>query len=885
MPTHPTHDAASNPDPINAVTRRTAIKTGTLGVLAGSALLRTPAQQALGANKPTQPFASDWHLLPDRVFIGGDHWANPMEDWVIRSGRAECLSTRGNRNLHLITRVLSGKGEGFAMSVSAQRVEAAASTGCGFRIGIHDAINDPRGNTRWGRGIDAGFRDGRLVLGDQKKPVRARVSLENIDLSLIAEPAVDGNQSVTLSIMLPGSDSPLESLNAVIPADALIGNVALQSSYEPEKRRGNQPAKASRFAFGHWSVTGNNWINREDLCFGPILWTMHTLSDNRNDEGHVLKLSAILAPMHVTTPGTPNNDLGGNRKAELQTKAIDAHDDAYQTIATAQADGDAWTAVFRIPNWDATQAVHYRVLYQEAMADGSSRPHTYDGTIRADPALAGPPRPLVLGALTCQKDYGYPYKPVCDNLLATDPDLLFFSGDQLYEDHGGYGLIRFPADRAILNYLRKLYQHGWSFREAMRDRPTLCLPDDHDVFHGNIWGEGGQQQLEPFDSSSKAGYIQPARMVEAVHRTTCAHHPDFYDPMPIKQGMSVYYGDMVFGRVSFAILGDRQFKSGPHHVDTGSGRADHVHDLDLDPKQMDLPGLQLLGERQEAFLKAWAQDWRKADMKMVLSETVFTNMATHHGKPDGYLVADLDSGGWPQSPRNKAIRLMRKAHALHVNGDQHLTSLTQYGVDQQQDGNWAFCTPAIAAGYPRWWRPDEVGLPFDASIPRPQHNQPNTGAYEDGFGNKVYVQAVGNPALDSGKRLADRYQWAHNKGSGFALIHIDTAERTFGCEAYRFKIKATDGNPSNLFPGWPVKLTQAQQYPLAIHGHLPEQSVQGINKPVVLVYNAENGELVYAIRSTTPSFKPWVFADGTYTVKIGDPDTGVWQTHENQKPK
>ena len=72
-----------------------------------------------------------------------------------------------------------------------------------------------------------------------------------------------------------------------------------------------------------------------------------------------------------------------------------------------------------------------------------------------------------------------------------DPDLVFFSGDQIYENHGGFGIIREPAEPAILNYLRKFYQFGWAFREVMRNCPTLCLPDDHDVFQGNIWGEGG----------------------------------------------------------------------------------------------------------------------------------------------------------------------------------------------------------------------------------------------------------------------------------------------------------------------------------------------------------------------------------------------------------
>src|SRR5690606_16184949 len=138
-------------------------------------------------------------------------------------------------------------------------------------------------------------------------------------------------------------------------------------------------------------------------------------------------------------------------------------------------------------------------------------------------------------------------------------DMLYFSGDQLYENNGGYGIIRDPAEPAILCYLRKFYMFGWAFREAMKDRPTVCIPDDHDVFQGNIWGEGGAQ-MAPGDTSSKGGYREPARMINVVHKTCAGHHPDYFDPTPAKQGISVYFGDMVYGGVGFAILGDRQFK-------------------------------------------------------------------------------------------------------------------------------------------------------------------------------------------------------------------------------------------------------------------------------------------------------------------------------------
>jgi len=394
---------------------------------------------------------------------------------------------------------------------------------------------------------------------------------------------------------------------------------------------------------------------------------------------------------------------------------------------------------------------------------------------------------------------------VSSNVEKMKPDLVFFSGDQIYESHGGFGIIRTPAGPAILNYLRKFYQFGWAFRNTMHSQPTLCLPDDHDVFQGNIWGEGGAP-MKAGDSgaSTKGGYIEPARMVNAVHKTNVAHHPDPYDPSPALQDISVYYGDMVYGNVGFAIIADRQWKSGPEHVNTGAGRADHVVDPDFDTKSLDKPGLVLLGERQEEFLKKWSTDWRGHALKAVLSQTVFSGVATHHGNYDSYLKGDLDSGAWPQTPRNRAIDIMRPSMALHINGDQHLASLSQYGVKQQRDSNWAFCTPAISAGYPRWWRPDECNMPHQN---RPKHGYENTGEYLDGFGNKVYVYSVGNPAIGTDE---NRYKQAHEKGSGFGFITFDTEAKTYHLDCFRFLIDATDGNTSNQFPGWPVTIHQSE---------------------------------------------------------------------------
>jgi hypothetical protein len=37
------------------------------------------------------------------------------------------------------------------------------------------------------------------------------------------------------------------------------------------------------------------------------------------------------------------------------------------------------------------------------------------------------------------------------------------------------------------------------------------------------------------------------------------------------------------------------------------------------------------------------------------------------------------------------------------------------------------------------------------------------------------------------------------------------------------------------------------------------------------VVEERSGEVVYTLRTKTPRFRPWVFAEGSYTVRIGEP--------------
>lgn len=770
-------------------TRRIALKI----FAAATACVGIGKKSLKAQERPTRSSRIDaWDKTPDRVFLGGEFWANPMEDWRVAGGAAECQTGGGDRNIHLLTHQLTNTRGAFAMSVRVARVDSQpVDTGAGFRVGIRSELNEHRSNCFAKNGINAGLVQGRLVLGDESALAEEAGTEIDSELELTLVGTSEGSQYRLELTASNQAGKRLATLTTAVPSEALLGNVALVSNFEPNAANRNstpkQKEQGSRYRFHDWRVGGDALSVTEENRFGPILWSMYSLSDSRSDEGFVMKVSAIVGP------------LGEDDNKEVALHVKRGAD--WTLLGNADLDTDAWVATFRIPNWNEKQATPYKLVYRQRHTTGSEEVFEWSGIIRSNPTG----RPLRLAALTCQNDYGFPYEPVAENVRKLDPDMAYFSGDQLYEGHGGYGLIRDPAGPAILNYLRKYYQFGWSFRHAIKDRPTICIPDDHDVFQGNIWGEGGAKMKDiASGTSSKGGYREPARMVNVVHKTNAAHHPDYYDPTPVKQGISVYYGDMVYGGVSFAILGDRQFKSGPERVETGSGRADHVRDRDFDTSALNQPGLVLLGERQENFLRHWAGDWKGHSMKVLLSQTVFAGVATHHGRFDGYLKADLDSGGWPQTARDRAIDILRQGMPLHINGDQHLTTLVQYGTKSQRDGCWSFCTPAIAAGYPRWWRPDDLDMPHEE---RPEHGLPNTGEFLDGFGNKAYVYAVGNPEVG---RAKNRYDRAHQKGSGFGLVTIDTQAKTYTIESFRFLIDATDGKPSNQFPGWPVTIQQRE---------------------------------------------------------------------------
>ena len=503
------------------------------------------------------------------------------------------------------------------------------------------------------------------------------------------------------------------------------------------------------------TIATNDWWNRaknpiidvdiprnEVIAFG-----MYTVANN------TVKMTAQFFPLYPD---------------ETRTVRLEIKDDnQWKEIQQQQINDIGWSALFRIENWDTSKDVAYRLRH------GASA--QFEGIIRKDPIDK---KEIKLAAFSCNsnKDRGDRANYI-RNVSHQDPDLLFFAGDQSY-DHKEH-------TAAWLKF-------GIQFRELFRTRPCITIPDDHDIGQGNIWGEYGKKASS--QAGNDGGYFFHPEYVKMVERCQTAHLPDPFDPSPIQQGIGVYYTNLIVGGIDFAILEDRKFKSGPKGKIPQQGpRPDHIRNPKYDPASVDVEGLELLGERQLTFLEQWGQEKEGIQMKAVLSQTGFCGGAHLHGKKENRLHADLDSNGWPQTGRNKALRAIKKANAVHIGGDQHLATVIHHGVDQFEDGPWAFIVPALVNNYySRWWWPED-----EKAGKNNNDMLPWTGQYLDGFNNKITMQAYVNPESPS-------------SGSGYGLIRFDkTANRiTFECWPKEEDVSKVG---AKQFTGWPIAIDMSNK--------------------------------------------------------------------------
>jgi alkaline phosphatase D len=730
-----------------------------------------------------------------RPWLGPDFWPNRLQDWRLAEGRIESVAPAGwgtLRTVAVLTRQLHADRPARLRVRTGTLASGAGFSG--FLVGAGAGALDPRaaalvqGPSGDGGGLLCVYEaDGRVSFRehtDETRPfafapleatvtesaARPRGLDEDVTLELDVEPRRGGALRLRLAARDTRTGAPLAeaTLDDVAP-ELVRGGLALVGSED-------RTARGARFWFSDLHASGPGVTVHRDRALGPIVGTLFSVS------GPVLKLTAQLVPLGPTDPREVWLDVRSRRGP-------------WRTVARAAVrEGSA--ALLRVDDWDASREWEYRVVYPSAPRAA------YHGTIPAEPK----DRPLVIGTINCIKathrslsqasnpdprlpgerrlglhtaaNIYFPHADLAANLAAQRPDLLVVLGDQLYENSP---TAEDTSPGPELDFLSKYLLWLWSFRDLTRRIPSVVLVDDHDVFQGNLWGHGGAPA--PDRDQNKGGYANEPAWVNMVQRVQSGHDPDAYDPTPVAQGIEVYYGTFAYGGVSFAILEDRKFKN----TDADDGDGDPV------PAE-----LELLGERQEAFLAAWAS-MHPGLPKVALTQTTFACFQTDEA---GAARRDLDSNGWPASGRNRAVRLLADARAVILSGDQHLGAVVRHGIDGVDDGPVQFASPGGGTSFQRWFEPAEQ-LPNGTG-------HPHTGDFTDGYGNRLRVLAVANPNVTfaeyrtgyaTGQGLGDR----ELKREGYGIARVDPKAREFVLECWPWDVDPRATGAAQ-FAGWPVRV-------------------------------------------------------------------------------
>ncbi|MFT6573254.1 MAG: phosphodiesterase/alkaline phosphatase D-like protein [Akkermansiaceae bacterium] len=810
------------------------------------------------ATSPTGDFSHDWNATPDQVWPGPGYWGNRLHDWEVRNNRVNCiLGSRDRRTLHKVDTTLRGNGQNFSLSARTGLHDGTNSSAArsGFLLGAGPGL-DWRGallvHDGLGRdfGIFVGLRgDGAAIIEDLTAGTTNALALgtapaafptdARLNLTATYLP-ISGKYQLALSALSP-NNTLLSTATAEVASAQLLGSLGLLS---------HKGSNEARFWFDDFSGTGPA-LNPEPDRHLAILGAMYTLSRQ------TLKLTAQLPPLDLaSTPPVTLETRDGDTWNEIASTAIDKTDSL-----------SSYTATFKIPAWDDTRDTDFRITVKIDNA-----PYQWTGTIRKNPVDQSQ---ITLAATTCQRiadgsiqNNGFDWSPVklwqpntlaFRHILKQNPDVFLALGDQIYEGQPT------PEDSGTdfnrhHDYLYKWYLWVLQARDVTRIMPTICIPDDHDVYQGNLWGEGGIST----NSQNSGGYEEPATWVKMLERTQTSHLPDTdpYNPVqpapPVAQGIPTYFTGMIYGDIGFAILEDRKFKTGK------------------DNPPADLNQQFLLGTRQKNFLRSWAHDWDDQTVKCLISQSPFGNIHTHANSGYGFGLNDKDTHGWPTHRRNETWKLLRKTRMFQIAGDQHLATFAHHGIDGPADAGFSYTAPAIGNFFPRAWDPihnsaGRIDLvnPYkgdfffdgNGTLPEGQANLTSS------FPHHVRVLGAGNPHQYHNQTRNISPANLHDRGAGYGLIRIEKNTRQITFETWPLHANPDHPNTGSQFPDWPITISQTDNDGRTPTGYLPLIDSGYQAAPVISVYHESTGELVYSIRTRDNLVRPPVY-DNTITYRI-----------------
>ncbi len=850
---------------------------------------------------------SFWKGVPERHWAGPDFWCNRLEDWTVKNDYlvAEAPEDAHCRTAHLVTYELTDIPGSFHLRVNIRTGNGAGNGSfAGFLVGAGEGKLDHRGAALVhhypgkGGGLLAvietstepalSFRDMSVETFSAEYPVLSQESVRTSgktelsgDLVLQLD-VVPGDQDVytmNLSLLDPDNGRQIASvsLNDVDPSK-LLGNVALVS---------HQAGNRITHSFRQLLVGGEKLRHIPERSLGPVASTLYSVS------GNTLKISAQCMHMgsetFLTAPAgstdAANSGRRNNRVRLLAHLERQEPNGEWEVVDGPKAVvGPEFYLLFRVEGWNSSEDARVRVAFRDWNGKYyyyptritrdpvdkevvSAAGFTGMGAIGRSPHYRGSPADedeVLIGRWT-PANVWTPFNKEVNALMNQDVDILFFTGDQVYENkptRKDWSISPFK------DYLYKWLIWCWSFRDLTNHLPAMVQPDDHDVYHGNIWGWGGKLNLT--GQNGDGGYLRSPAFVNMVHRTMSGHLPDTYGPVPAGNGILNYYTRFNWGEVGFAVMEDRKFKT---------------------PPQIEDPSRQiLLGEGQMEMLEQWGQDWSGHQFKCMVSQTIYASM---HVDFEGNIREDPDSNGFPKVRRDELLDLLRKSGVFILSGDQHLATFARLGVDQPSDAVYQFAVPAMGNYFWRWFYPNTPGEEREPGAPD------YTGEFADGFGNYFRMVAVANPERRSlmDQRLRQRYIIPREEiengmadqrrpclGDGYGIVRFDKSNGEVKVECWPYN--ATPGDDGGQFEGWPVTLDADVLDGRQPAAWLPDLVIRGNSSPAIQIIDQESGELIKSVRIRNERYSPSVYqSDGLYTVRIGDPDSSTpWQEFRDLEP-
>ena len=395
---------------------------------------------------------------------------------------------------------------------------------------------------------------------------------------------------------------------ASIPNDQIKGSIALVSHGGQQSER--------RYWFRDFHVAGEAIKLNRERKYGPVLGTIYSVS------GDTLKLNAQFPP------------LGFNDSKEDTLQIRPGSEAAWKSVARVPIEAPSYTALFRVENFNANSDSQYRIVYNY---DGS-KTH-FEGRITASPKKN---EPISILGLTCyqvmarpadggwgdgfigspegrwtDENVWFPHNELVQSIERQQPSLIALLGDQMYEG-GNPTNSDHSEGNPHLDYLYKWYLTLWDLGRVTRNFPTVVLTDGHDVYQGDLWGDGGTASVN--GQNKQGGYVHEPEFVNMVERTQTAANPDSTTSVSMKQGLRSYYTAFSLADIEIALIEDRKFKSLPTLVGPVEQIGSKIIDTGYDPKRADIPNGTLLGSQQEDFLNSWTRRNRDR-VKIGLTQT------------------------------------------------------------------------------------------------------------------------------------------------------------------------------------------------------------------------------------------------------------------------